>query len=79
MEEDQRHSSFSTTPGPSYTTGSHLHALWDKAAPDGQLGLQLLVGDICNGVFDGELKQQPIPYLWSRTRCTASSPAFALA
>jgi len=47
-----------SAPGLSGTTGSHLLALWDKASPDGKLGFQLLIRDICNGVFDGELKQR---------------------
>ena len=46
-----------SAPGLSGTTGSHLLAMWDKATPDGKLGFQLLIRDICNGVFDGELKQ----------------------
>jgi hypothetical protein len=47
-----------SAPGLSGTTGSHLLALWDKASPDGKPGFQLLIRDICNGVFDGELKQR---------------------
>ena len=47
-----------SAPGLSGTTGSHLVALWDKATPNGRLGFQLLIRDICNGVFDGELKQR---------------------
>jgi len=47
-----------SAPGLSGTTGSHLLALWDKASPNGKLGFQLLIRDICNGVFDGELKQR---------------------
>lgn len=32
--------------------------MWDRATPNGKLGFQLLIRDICNGVFDGELKQR---------------------
>jgi Reverse transcriptase (RNA-dependent DNA polymerase) len=47
-----------SSPGLSGTTGSHLLALWDGATPDGRLGFQLLIRDICNGVFDGELRER---------------------
>ncbi|MDR3401982.1 MAG: reverse transcriptase domain-containing protein [Chthoniobacter sp.] len=47
-----------SAPGLSGTTGSHLVAMWEKASPDGRLGFQMLIRDICNGVFDGELKER---------------------
>jgi hypothetical protein len=47
-----------SAPGVSGMTGSHLVAIWDKATPDGRLGFQMLIRDICNGVFDGELKER---------------------
>ncbi|MDR3572021.1 MAG: reverse transcriptase domain-containing protein, partial [Candidatus Pacebacteria bacterium] len=47
-----------STPGRSGMTGSHLVAAWDAASPDGRLGFQLLIRDICNGVFVGEVKQR---------------------
>jgi len=47
-----------SAPGLSGMTGSHLVALWTKATPNGRLGFQLLIRDICNGVFDGDLKQR---------------------
>ncbi|MDR3446587.1 reverse transcriptase domain-containing protein [Dyella sp.] len=47
-----------SAPGVSGTTGSHLVAMWNAASPDGRLGFQLLIRDICNGVFDGELKER---------------------
>ena len=36
-----------SAPGLSGTTGSHLLAVWEKATPDGRLGFQLMIRDIC--------------------------------
>jgi hypothetical protein len=47
-----------SAPGVSGTTGSHLLALWENATPAGRIGFQLLIRDICNGVFDGELRER---------------------
>jgi hypothetical protein len=47
-----------SAPGQSGWTGSHLLELWERASPEGRLGFQLLIRDLCNGVFAGELKQR---------------------
>jgi len=47
-----------SAPGQSGWTGSHLLELWQRASSEGKIGFQLLIRDICNGVFAGELKQR---------------------
>ena len=47
-----------SAPGVSGMTGSHLLALWDNATPEGRVGFQLIIRDICNGVFDGDVKDR---------------------
>ena len=47
-----------SAPGLSGWTGSHLLAVWERATAEGRLGFQLLIRDICNGVFDGEVKRR---------------------
>jgi hypothetical protein len=45
-------------PGPSGWTGSHLMLIWQGGSPEAKKGLTLLIRDICNGVYSGEIQQR---------------------
>ncbi|MDR3403430.1 MAG: reverse transcriptase domain-containing protein [Chthoniobacter sp.] len=54
----QRRINNGSAPGPSGWTGAHLQLIAERGTKQAIDGLCALIQDLCNGVFDGDLKQR---------------------